>query len=137
MAQYMNAYEPCIYGSNGDSVNWYGASNEKTVWEINKEKVCDLHPTMKPIEVVSRAINNSSKKEDSVLKLSATSILNTTNENNVVLDLFGGSGSTLIACEQLNRNCYMMELDPKYVDVIIKRWEEFTGKKAVLIKEGE
>lgn len=54
-----------------------------------------------------------------------------------VLDLFGGSGSTLIACEQLNRNCYMMELDPKYVDVIIKRWEEFTGKKAVLIKEGE
>ena len=119
MAQYMNAYEPCIYGSNGDSVNWYGASNEKTVWEINKEKVCDLHPTMKPIEVVSRAINNSSKKEDSVL------------------DLFGGSGSTLIACEQLNRNCYMMELDPKYVDVIIKRWEEFTGKKAVLIKEGE
>ena len=117
MAQYMNAYEPCIYGSNGDSVNWYGASNEKTVWEINKEKVCDLHPTMKPIEVVSRAINNSSKKEDSVL------------------DLFGGSGSTLIACEQLNRNCYMMELDPKYVDVIIKRWEEFTGKKAVKLNE--
>ena len=113
MAQYMNAYEPCIYGSNGDSVNWYGASNEKTVWEINKEKVCDLHPTMKPIEVVSRAINNSSKKEDSVL------------------DLFGGSGSTLIACEQLNRKCYMMELDPKYVDVIIQRWENFTGEKAI------
>ena len=117
MAQYMNAYEPCIYGSNGDSVNWYGASNEKTVWEINKEKVCDLHPTMKPIEVVSRAINNSSKKEDNVL------------------DLFGGSGSTLIACEQLNRKCYMMELDPKYVDVIINRWEQFTGKKAVKLNE--
>lgn len=119
MAQYMNAYEPCIYGSNGDSVNWYGASNEKTVWEINKEKVCDLHPTMKPIEVVSRAINNSSKKEDSVL------------------DLFGGSGSTLIACEQLNRKCYMMELDPHYIDVIIQRWEQFTGKKAVLLNKGE
>ena len=109
MAQYMNAYEPCIYGSNGDSVNWYGASNEKTVWEINKEKVCDLHPTMKPIEVVARAINNSSKKEDSVL------------------DLFGGSGSTLIACEQLNRKCYMMELDPHYISVIIERYINFTG----------
>ena len=103
MAQYMNAYEPCIYGSNGESVNWYGPTNEKTIWEIDKEKKCDLHPTMKPIEVVARAINNSS------------------NKNNSVLDLFGGSGSTLIACEQLNRKCYMMELDPHYVDVIIQR----------------
>jgi site-specific DNA-methyltransferase (adenine-specific) len=117
MAQYMNAYEPCIYGSNGESVNWYGASNEKTVWEIDKEKRCDLHPTMKPIEVVARAINNSSKKEDKVL------------------DLFGGSGSTLIACEQLNRKCYMMELDPHYVDVIIQRWENFTGERAVKIND--
>ena len=113
MAQYMNAYEPCIYGSNGDSVNWYGATNEKTVWDMDKEKKCDLHPTMKPIEVVARAINNSSKKDEKVL------------------DLFGGSGSTLIACEQLNRKCYMMELDPHYVDVIIQRWENFTGKRAV------
>ena len=115
MAQYMNAYEPCIYGSNGDSVNWYGPTNEKTIWEIDKEKKCDLHPTMKPIEVVARAINNSSKKEDTVL------------------DLFGGSGSTLIACEQLNRKCYMMELDPHYIDVIIQRWENFTGNKAIKI----
>ena len=119
MAQYMNAYEPCIYGSNGDSVNWYGATNEKTVWDMDKEKKCDLHPTMKPIEVVARAINNSSKKDEKVL------------------DLFGGSGSTLIACEQLNRKCYMMELDPKYIDVIIQRWENFTGKKAVKVIEGE
>lgn len=117
MAQYMNAYEPCIYGSNGESVNWYGATNEKTVWDIDKEKKCDLHPTMKPIEVVARAINNSSKK------------------GNVVLDLFGGSGSTLIACEQLNRKCYMMELDPHYIDVIIQRWENFTGEKAVKIND--
>lgn len=117
MAHYMNAYEPCIYGSNGESVNWYGASNEKTVWEMDKEKKCDLHPTMKPVELVSRAIKNSSKQGDGVL------------------DLFGGSGSTLIACEQLNRNCYMMELDPKYVDVIIERWEQYTGKKAVLLNE--
>lgn len=115
MAHYMNAYEPCIYGSNGESVNWYGASNEKTIWEMNKEKKCDLHPTMKPIELVARAINNSSKQDDGVL------------------DLFGGSGSTLIACEQLNRNCYMMELDPHYVDVIIDRWETLTNKKAVLL----
>jgi site-specific DNA-methyltransferase (adenine-specific) len=115
MAQYMNAYEPCIYGSNGESVNWYGASNEKTVWEIDKEKKCDLHPTMKPIEVVARAIKNSSKKDEKVL------------------DLFGGSGSTLIACEQLNRKCYMMELDPHYIDVIIQRWENFTGEKAIKI----
>ena len=112
MAQYMNAYEPCIYGSNGESVNWYGPTNEKTIWEIDKEKKCDLHPTMKPIEVVARAIKNSSKKYDNVL------------------DLFGGSGSTLIACEQLNRKCYMMELDPHYVDVIIQRWENLTGQKA-------
>lgn len=115
MAQYMNAYEPCIYASNGESVNWYGANNEKTVWDMDKEKKCDLHPTMKPIAVVSRAIKNSSKQE------------------NKVLDLFGGSGSTLIACEQLDRKCYMMELDPHYCDVIIQRWENFTGQKAVLL----
>lgn len=113
MSQYMNAYEPCIYASNGNSVNWYGATNEKTVWEIEKEKKCNLHPTMKPIAVVSRAIKNSSCAD------------------NIVLDLFGGSGSTLIACEQLNRQCFMMELDPKYIDVIINRWETFTGQKAV------
>lgn len=117
MAQYMNAYEPCIYGSNGDSVNWYGATNEKTVWDMDKEKKCDLHPTMKPIALVSRAIKNSSK------------------QGNLILDLFGGSGSTLIACEQTERKCYTMELDPKYVDVIIERWENFTGQKAVLLNE--
>lgn len=115
MAQYMNAYEPCIYGSNGDSVNWYGATNEKTVWDMDKEKKCDLHPTMKPIALVSRAIKNSSK------------------QGNLILDLFGGSGSTLISCEQTERKCYTMELDPKYVDVIIERWENFTGGKAVLL----
>lgn len=119
MAHYMNAYEPCIYASNGESVNWYGASNEKTLWEIDKEKNCDLHPTMKPIAVVSRAVQNSSKKGDGVL------------------DLFGGSGSTLIACEQLNRKCYTMELDPVYCDVILTRWENLTGKKAVRLTGGK
>ena len=78
--------------------------------EFNK-----LHPTQKPIKVPARAISNSS------------------NINGKVLDLFGGSGSTLIACEQLDRNCFMMELDPHYVDVIIARWEKFTGQKAVLL----
>lgn len=115
MAQYMNAYEPCIYGSNGDAVNWYGATNEKTVWDMDKEKKCDLHPTMKPIPLVARAIKNSSEK------------------GNRVLDLFGGSGSTIMACEQTGRIGYSMELDAHYVDVIIKRWEDFTGQKAELI----
>ena len=70
---------------------------------------------MKPIELIVNAIQNSSKDDD------------------IVLDVFGGSGSTLIACEQTNRRCFMMELDPKYIDVIISRWETFTGKKAELI----
>lgn len=121
MAQYMNAYEPCIYGSNGETVNWYGATNEKTVWDMDKEKKCDLHPTMKPIELVGRAIKNSSKKDD------------------IVLDCFGGSGSTLIACEQLGRKCYMAELDPKYCDVIIQRYINFKGsaEDVFLIRDGQ
>lgn len=88
------------------------------VWVFDREPP-KLHPTMKPIELISKALKQSSK------------------ENDTVLDLFGGSGSTLIACEQLGRKCYMMELDPKYCDVIIKRWETLTGKKAKLIKEGK
>ena len=85
-----------------------------SVWDIARDSVNDyIHATQKPVE------------------LSATAIKNTTNEDDNVLDLFGGSGSTLIASEQLNRKCYMMELDPHYVDVIINRWETFTGKKAV------
>jgi DNA modification methylase len=112
MAQYMNAYEPCIYASNGDTVNWYGPTNEKTVWEMEKEHVCDLHPTMKPIPLVGRVISNSSKEGD------------------IVIDLFGGSGSTMIACEQLKRKARLMELDPHYCNVIIARWEKFTGLKA-------
>jgi site-specific DNA-methyltransferase (adenine-specific) len=88
-----------------------------TVIYEDKPKANDLHPTMKPIKLLARLIRNSSKPDD------------------IVLDTFGGSGSTLMACEQLGRTCYTCELDPKYVDVIIQRWEEFTGKKAVLIGE--
>ena len=86
-----------------------------TVVHENKPIKNDLHPTMKPLNMCAGMIRNSSKKGEKVL------------------DLFGGSGSTLITCEQLGRKCYMMEYDPKYVDVIIERWENFTGEKAVKI----
>lgn len=142
-AKYQNMYEPCIFGCKGKSVKyWNAARKEKSVIEstdymseaelietvqslINeldvdvlrerKNAVNDLHPTMKPIRLLARFIKNSSSKGD------------------IVVDCFGGSGSTLLACEQLNRACYMMELDPKYCDVIIDRWEQFTGQKAVLV----
>jgi DNA modification methylase len=87
--------------------------NESDLWKIKKDSKYQ-HPTQKPVELSSRAITNSSRP------------------NNTILDLFGGSGSTLIACEKLNRKARVMELDPKYCDVIIKRWEQFTGKKAEL-----
>ena len=93
----------------------YSDKVSTTVIKENKPQVSDLHPTMKPIKLLARLIKNSSKKEE------------------IILDLFGGSGSTLIASEQLNRKCYMMEYDPHYIDVIIQRWENFTGQKAVKI----
>ena len=113
MAQYIPNYEPCIYGhKEGKSIKWYGATDEKTVWELQNDNKNRLHPTQKPIALVERAINNSSQAND------------------ILLDLFLGSGSTLIACEKTNRICYGMELDTKYCDVIIERWEQFTGQKA-------
>lgn len=115
MAQYIPNYEPCIYAyKDGCSPQWFGPSDEKTVWELKKESVNEFHPTQKPIGLPERAMTNSSKSGDKVL------------------DLFGGSGSTLIAAEKLGRKARLMELDPKYCDVIVKRWEDFTGKKAVL-----
>lgn len=87
-----------------------------SVWSIGKDTESDYeHPTQKPVE------------------LSATAISSTTEQGDIVLDCFGGSGSTLIACEQLNRKCYVMELDPHYCSVIIDRWEKFTGQKAIRI----
>jgi len=116
MSQYIPNCEPCMYlHKEGCSPAWYGPSNEKTVWELKKESKNEFHPTQKPVELPERAIFNSSKMGDTVL------------------DLFGGSGSTLIACEKINRNARLMELDPKYCDVIVKRWEDFTGKKAELL----
>lgn len=91
----------------------YSDKVSTTVIKENKPQVSDLHPTMKPIKLLAKLIKNSSQKEE------------------VVLDLFGGSGSTLITCEQLGRINYTMEYDPHYIDVIIQRWENFTGEKAV------
>lgn len=97
--------------------NFYGKGYQTTVWEFDKPRKCDLHPTMKPVPLIAHALKNSSREGDNVV------------------DIFGGSGSTLIACEEMNRKCFMMELDPHYCDVIIKRWEDFTGQKAVLLSE--
>ena len=112
---YLYKHEPILFGWK-DKHKFYGnGEHTKSVWEIPKPQKSDLHPTMKPIALIANALLNSSKEGDNIL------------------DVFGGSGSTLIACEQLNRKCYMMEMSPKYVDVIIKRWQEYTGKKAVKI----
>lgn len=114
---YQWKHEPCLYGwKSGAAHSWYNDRSQTTVMDFNKPSRNGEHPTMKPVELFAYQINNSSKEHD------------------VVLDIFGGSGTTLIACEQLNRSCYTMELDPKYCDVIIKRWENLTGEKATLIK---
>ena len=114
-ADYQRQYEPILYGwKEGSEHFWCGARNQGDVWFFNKPAKNDLHPTMKPVELVERAIRNSSKSRD------------------IVLDLFGGSGSTLIACEKSHRSARLTELDPKYVDVIVRRWEEYTGKEATL-----
>ena len=108
---YKHRYEPIVYGQSGSS--FYGERyKQEDVWEFQRTLKNDLHPTMKPIPLIENAIKNSSKK------------------NEIVLDIFLGSGSTLIACEKTNRICYGMELDTKYCDVIIERWQQFTGQKA-------
>jgi DNA modification methylase len=115
-SDYQRQYEPILYGwKQGTDHFWCGARDQGDVWFVNKPTKNDLHPTMKPVELVERAVRNSSKSRD------------------IVLDCFGGSGSTLIACEKTGRQARLIELDPKYCDVIVQRWEEFTGKKAELI----
>ena len=111
---YQSQHEPCLYGwmDNG-SHSWYSDRKQTSVWHFDKERFAK-HTTPKPVSLVERAITNSSKGGD------------------IVIDLFGGSGSTMIAAEKLGRCARLMELDPKYCDVIVQRWEEFTGKKAVL-----
>ena len=118
---YHTKYEPIWYGWKSGEARLHPLEDRKQcdVWDFDRPKRSDEHPTMKPVELVARAITNSSNKGDPVL------------------DLFGGSGTTLIACEQTSRACFMMELDPRYVDVIVKRWENFTGEKAVLLNDTE
>lgn len=113
---YHPKHEVIHYGWMNGSHKWFGERNKFSVFECAREKVQDYkHPTQKPVELSTHFIENSSQ------------------QNDCVIDLFGGSGSTLIACEKTNRKCFMMELDPHYCDVIVARWEKFTGKKAELI----
>ena len=139
---YQWKHEPCLYGwKEGSAHNWYGDRDKTTVYKVPEDEIkafewfkkqlkfqekisttivnhdrptrSSIHPTMKPVELLEKQIINSSKQED------------------IILDIFLGSGSTLIAAQKTGRICYCMELDPKYVDVIIRRWEDYTGKKAV------
>lgn len=117
-SDYMSKYEPIFYGWTGNNHKFYGGNNGMDIWEIKRTAKNDLHPTMKPVELVEKALEDASKPGE------------------LVLDLFGGSGSTLIAAEKTGRKSAVMELDPKYCDVIIKRWQEFTGKQAIHIESG-
>jgi DNA modification methylase len=109
-SHYKNRYEPFVYCKAGSKTNFIGDTTENTTWELKKDRVNKLHPTQKPTELCVRAIKN--------------------HKADIVADLFLGSGSTLIACEKTNRICYGMELDTKYCDVIIERWQQFTNQKA-------
>lgn len=118
-SDYHRQYEPILYGwKEGVSHYFCGDRSQGDVWEFAKPKKNDVHPTMKPMELCQRAVLNSSKPND------------------IVLDLFGGSGSTLIACEQTNRRCRMMEFEPKYCDVILKRFLAL-NPNAKILRNGE
>lgn len=112
--KYQNKYEPCWFGWVENGNRFSKDRSLVNVWDFKRPKKSDLHPTMKPVELLCKCIEDSTLSGD------------------LVLDLFLGSGSTLIACEKTNRKCYGMELDPHYCDVIVKRWEEYTGQKAIL-----
>jgi DNA modification methylase len=118
-ADYQRQYEPILYGwPSGHDRYWCGARDQGDVWFFDKPARNDLHPTMKPVALVERAVRNSSKSRD------------------IVLDPFGGSGSTLIACEKSERHARLVELDPRYCDVIIRRWQAWTGEQATLDGDG-
>ena len=115
---YQWKHEPCLYGwKDGASHLWASDRKQTTVIDFNKPNRNAEHPTMKPVGLFAYQISNN------------------THESDNVLDSFGGSGTTIIACEQLNRKCYTCELDEHYCDVIIQRWENLTGKKAERINE--
>jgi len=113
--RYKFQHEPIFYGHvAGQKDSWYGNKSQSTLWEENKPAANREHPTAKPVALIERALVNSSQKGD------------------LVVDLFGGSGSTLIGCERRGRKSRLMEIDPRYVDVIVRRWQEYTGKPALL-----
>lgn len=115
--EYRPQHEFIFYSKGGA---WYGDRSQSDVWTVSRGNTgAYVHPTQKPVEIVERAIQNSSKSGDAVV------------------DCFGGSGSTLIACEKTGRHARLMELDPRYVDVIVRRWQEFTGNQARLESTGE
>ena len=119
-ADYQRQYEPILYGwKDGADHYWCGARDQGDVWLFDKPHKNDLHPTMKPVALVERAIRNSSKSRDNVL------------------DLFGGSGTTMIAAERTGRRARLLELDPRYVDVIVHRWQETTGGSASHAASGQ
>ena len=118
-ADYQRQYEPILYGwPEGVQRHWCGDRDQGDVWQIKKPQRNDLHPTMKPVELVERCIRNSSRPGD------------------IVLDAFGGSGTTLIAAHKSGRRARLMELDPKYVDVIVRRWQSWSGEQAVRENDG-
>jgi DNA modification methylase len=125
-SDYHKRHEDILYGwkpgegrvgrGNHNGTRWRGDHSQTTVLDVPRPKVSTEHPTMKPVELIEICLHNSSRPDDTVL------------------DLFGGSGSTLMACEMLRRRARLMELDPRYCDVIVKRWEEHTGRKAELVE---
>jgi len=118
-SDYQRMYEPILYGwRNGTDHFWCGARDQGDVWFIKRPMANLEHPTMKPVELVERALRNSSKTRDTIL------------------DVFGGSGTTLIACEKSRRQARLIELEPRYCDVIVRRWQEYTGEKALLYGGG-
>ena len=117
--RYKFQHEPLFYCHvAGEKDPWYGDKTQSTLWQEKKPAANRIHPTAKPVELIERALLNSSKSGD------------------VVADLFGGSGSTLIGCERRGRQARLMEIDPKYADCIVRRYQEYTGKQAVLDGEG-
>ena len=114
-SDYQRQYEPILYGwPEGAERHWCGARDQGDVWLMDRPARNTLHPTMKPVGLVERALHNSSQRGD------------------LVFDPFGGSGTTLIAAERTARRAALLELDPQYVDVIVERWQRFTGDVAVL-----
>ena len=115
---YHSRSEPLLYGwKPGSSHRAVADRSQDNVWEIPRPSRSEEHPTMKPVELVARALRNSTMSED------------------IVLDPFLGSGSTLVACEQLGRVCRGMDIDPRYIDVAVQRWENYSGKKAERIEQ--